>query len=186
MGQVFRIPSRYHAGVFTLAVLVLSGCGTGPQVETDSPAVTSQGEVNTDFVPVGGEGDNQPVTLIFVLSNRASHGLAVEMTTDSGTGASEFFGACLARVIGLQMKPPDEWDMRIYDEQADLPPPPGVAPLFELSSRGRRDFGPPPSGVRQIDIAITDQGAEIVGNRIIDPALAPIDTDQPLSDCSAP
>jgi hypothetical protein len=173
-------------GALTLGtVLVLSGCGVGPQVEEDLRSVTSQGEVNTDFVPVGGEGDTQPVTLIFVLSNRASHGLAVEVTTDSGTGGGEFFGACLARVIGLQMEPSDEWDMRIYDEQADLPPPPGVAPLFELSSRGRQGFGPPPSGVRQIDIAITDQGAEIVGNRIIDPALAPIETDQPLSDCPA-
>jgi hypothetical protein len=170
----------------TLAIcagLMITGCGS--QVESDFRSVGSEGSVNTAFVPVGGGGETQPVTLFLVLNNRASHGLAVEVTTDSGTGATEFFGACLVRVIGLQMAPTDDWDMRIYDEQADLPPPPGAVPLFELSSQGRPDFGPPPSGARQIDIAITDQGAEIVGNGIIDPSLAPIESDQLLTDCSA-
>ena len=186
MEPTFRHWSRSRLTALAIgAGLIMSGCGSGSQVESDFRSVGSEVEVNTDFVPLDEEGENQQVTTVFVLSNRSNDGLAVEMTRDSGHGEGGFFGACLVSVIRLQKESPDGWDIRLYAAQDDRPLPPDAVPLLELSSR-QPDLGPTASGVRQIDVAITDQGAEIVSNRIVDPAAAPDEIFEPIPDCPAP
>ena len=185
MEPTFRLRTRSRLTALAIgAVLVLSGCVSRSQVESEPRSVGSEGEVNTDFVPVG-EGETQQMTTVFVLSNRSSHGLAVEVTRDSGHGEGGFFGTCVVSVIGIQKDSPDGWDLRIYATQDDRPLPPGAVPLLELSSQ-QPDLGPTASGVRQIDIAITDQGAEIASNRVIDQAAAPDETLDQIPDCPAP
>lgn len=185
MEPTFRLRTRSRLTALAIgAVLVLSGCVTGSQVESEPRAAGSEGEVNTDFVPLG-EGETQEMTTVFVLSNRSSHGLAVEVVRNSGHGEGGFFGTCVVSVISLQKDSPDGWDMRIYAAQDDRPLPPGAVPLLELSSR-QPDLGPTASGVRQIDVAITDQGAEIVSNRIIDQAAAPDEASDQIPECPVP